>query len=89
MAKPHAFNIAVQGDIHETLETVRALICENGGRFEGDHESGTLVGTTPVGSIKGHYIVRGNTCQITITDKPMLAPMKRIEEAVRDYFATV
>ncbi len=89
MAKPHSFNVKINGDVHQTLETVRALICENGGRFEGDHEAGKLVGTTPVGSIKGHYIVRGNTCAITITDKPMLAPMKRIEEAVREYFDTV
>lgn len=89
MTKPHAFNVPITGDVHETLERVRALICENGGRFEGNHEAGKLVGTTPVGSIKGHYIVRGNSCQITITDKPMLAPMKRIEEAVRDYFDTV
>ncbi|TNF32905.1 MAG: hypothetical protein EP312_10580 [Gammaproteobacteria bacterium] len=89
MAKPHVFTVAIKGDVHQTLETVRALICENGGRFDGDHEAGKLVGVTPVGSIKGHYIIKGKNCQVTITDKPMLAPMKRIEEAVRDYFDTV
>lgn len=87
MARPHSFEVEIQGDVHDTLEQVRALIVENGGRFDGDHESGKIVGSTPVGSIKGHYIIQEGVARITITDKPMLAPMARIESTIREYFS--
>lgn len=87
MAKPHNFSVPVGGDVRGLLKQVEGLIAEHGGSLKGDQKTGEIVGKTPLGPIKGQYRVENGVCSITITDKPMLAPMKRIEDAVRGYFS--
>jgi hypothetical protein len=81
------FDIPVPGDLPAALARVRAAIVAEGGVFGGDESAGQFAGSTPVGTVKGTYAVKGNVVRVTITSKPMLAPCGAIEARIRKYFA--
>ena len=82
------FTVASNGDLTATLERVEKTITSKGGSFTGDTTQGQFSGVTPVGNVKGKYTVNANKdIEITITDKPFIAPMAIIENKIRDYFA--
>lgn len=82
------FTVASNGDLSATLERVEKTITGKGGSFSGDTRQGQFSGVTPIGNVKGKYTVTANNdIDITITDKPFLAPMSVIENKIRDYFA--
>ena len=82
------FTVASNGDLTATLERVEKTITGKGGSFSGDTTQGQFSGVTPVGNVKGKYTVNANKdIEITITDKPFIAPMSIIENKIRDYFA--
>ena len=82
------FTVASNGDLTATLERVEKTITSKGGSFTGDTTQGQFSGVTPVGNVKGKYTVNANKdIEITITDKPFIAPMSIIENKIRDYFA--
>jgi hypothetical protein len=82
------FTVASSGDLNATLARVEKTITSKGGSFSGDTKEGQFSGVTPIGNVKGKYTVTANNdIDITITDKPFLAPMSVIENKIRDYFA--
>ena len=82
------FTVASNGDLTATLERVEKTITSKGGSFTGNTTQGQFSGVTPVGNVKGKYTVNANKdIDITITDKPFIAPMAIIENKIRDYFA--
>jgi hypothetical protein len=81
------FEIPLPADLVGTLSRVEALIVSEGGRFTGTATAGQFAGSSPLGTIEGHYEVQGSLIRVTITSKPMLAPCGMIEERIRKYFA--
>ena len=81
------FDVTVAGDVTAAVERVRGFIAGEGGAFAGDASAGTFTGPTPVGSIEGKYVVRGNVVTVTITKRPRVAPCDVIEAKIRKYFA--
>lgn len=82
------FTVITKDELAATLKRVETTITSKGGQFSGDTRSGTFAGNTPIGVVKGRYTVLSDTdIEITITDKPFLAPQSIIENKIRDYFA--
>jgi hypothetical protein len=82
------FIISPKDDLATTLARVEQTIVSKGGEFSGDTQQGQFSGVTPIGDVKGTYaITANNEIEITITDKPFVAPMSIIESKIRDYFA--
>lgn len=61
------------------------------GSYDGNHESGTFHGHTPVGSFAGRYRSPdgSGTLEIELTRKPFLVPMSVVEHQVRRFLAQV
>ena len=78
----HSFNVTLSDEPASVLEKVRKLITESGGQFTGDSSSGSFAGS----GVKGAYHISGRDVTITITKKPLLAPMSLVESKVREYF---
>ncbi len=82
------FTVTTKDELAATLKRVETTITNKGGRFSGDTRSGEFAGNTPIGMVKGRYTVLSDAdIEITITDKPFLAPQSIIENKIRDYFA--
>lgn len=82
------FTITPKDNLEATLDRVKTTITNKGGSFSGDTRQGQFAGVTPIGMVKGKYSVTAdNKIDITITDKPFLAPMMVIEDKIRNYFA--
>lgn len=81
------FTVSTKDDLQTTLKRVETTITSKGGQFSGDTNKGEFSGTTPIGMVKGKYTVVGSHIEITITDKPFLAPQAIIESKIRDYFS--
>lgn len=82
-----SFTITPKDSLEATLDRVKTTISNKGGQFTGDTNNGQFSGNTPVGAVKGKYVVKNGSLEITITDKPFLAPMSIIEDKIRNYFA--
>jgi hypothetical protein len=83
----HTITVSPKDDLQTTLSRVETTIVGKGGRFAGNTENGNFSGVTPIGMVKGTYVVRGSNIEITITDKPFLAPQAIIDNKIRDYFS--
>ncbi|MDO8330068.1 MAG: hypothetical protein Q7T36_06320 [Fluviicoccus sp.] len=84
----HKFTVTPKDDLPATLKRVETTITTKGGQFSGNTDSGNFAGVTPVGMVKGKYVVlNGTEIEITITDKPFVAPKSIIENKIRDYFS--
>jgi|JI8StandDraft_1071087.scaffolds.fasta_scaffold377855_1 hypothetical protein len=84
----HKFTVSPSDDLAATLKRVENTITGKGGQFSGNTSEGHFAGTTPIGMVKGKYVVRnGKDIEITITDKPFIAPLAIIETKIRDYFS--
>jgi hypothetical protein len=67
-----------------------AVLARHGG-YEGNHESGTFHGQTPIGSFAGRYQSRpgSDTLEIELTKKPFLVPVSVVEHHVRRFLDQV
>jgi len=82
------FTLPLAQDTATALEHIKSGITEAGGDFEGDTDTGTFAGKTPLGTIKGSYLVKNdNEIEITINKKPMLLSKVAIKSAITDYLA--
>lgn len=83
----HTFKISIEKDLSSMLKEVENAIIESGGEFEGDTSKGVFSGKSILGKIKGEYAsLSEEEIEITITKKPFIAPTKKIESAIREYF---
>lgn len=57
-----------------------------GGTFQGDATAGNFGVSTPLGDIRGNYIIQQSVIMVTITTKPFLVSCGMIEKQLRGYF---
>ncbi|RYU92771.1 hypothetical protein [Emticicia agri] len=86
-----SFNIDFPGTSNQFVVTANSAITEKGGVFNGNDSKGTFSLDTPIGDIKGSYLILSDTnspqthIEVTITDKPFLVPMKKIESTIAGF----
>ncbi len=72
--------------IDEVIENTRLYAKEKNHFFDGDCHTGCFSGKSLIGRIKGHYEVQGQQLLITLEEKPALVPIKKIHQALENYF---
>lgn len=85
-----SFNINFNGSASEFVVNAGKAINTKGGVFSGDQKAGSFSLKTLIGAVKGNYkvlpAVAGNTpVAITITQKPLLVPMSKIQKTIQEY----
>ena len=80
------FSIPFTGTADEIRAKAEAAIKKAGGIFEGNATTGSFSLPTPLGEIKGSYVMN-NTSPITvdILDKPLFVPCNQIEAKLNRY----
>lgn len=87
-----SFNIDFPGDSNQFVVSANKAIKNKGGIFDGNDKTGTFSLQTLIGAVKGNYEVVSvpNSPQtkvaITITKKPLIVPMSKIQEVIASYF---
>jgi len=83
-----SFTVKTNSDLYSVLKKVENTINSNGGTFNGSTSNGSFSGKTAIGIVKGKYrCISSNEVEITITDKPFIAPYSKIESTIREYFS--
>jgi hypothetical protein len=82
MAKTKTFRVQTQKDPDTLVKEARQVAKENNATFEGDTSSGSFSGK----GVEGNYQIEGQTVEVTITDKPTLAPWSKVESKVKEFF---
>lgn len=86
-----SFTIEFPGTATQFVETASRAITEKSGRFNGDTSKGTFSLDTPIGDIHGSYLILSSpgspttNLEVTITDKPFLVSMKKIENTITEF----
>lgn len=86
-----SFNIDFPGTSNQFVVTANSAITNKGGLFNGDNNKGIFTLDTPIGDIKGSYLVLSDAnspethIEVTITDKPFLVPMRKIESTIAGF----
>jgi hypothetical protein len=83
------FSIHLQLSADEVAQRARAAILNAGGSFSGNAASGNFDVSTPLGAIRGNYVIQHPVIHVTITSKPFLVSCSIIEKQLRGYFASV
>ncbi len=74
------FSISFSGDAESLIKRAQEQIGNAGGNFTGDSKEGNFQAKTPIGPIKGSYMIEGQSINLTISDKPFLLSCSRIEK---------
>jgi hypothetical protein len=82
MAKTKTFSVKTQKDPDTLVKEARQVAKENDATLEGDSSSGRFSGK----GVEGNYEIEGQTVEVTITEKPTLAPWSKVESKVREFF---
>ena len=82
MAKTKTFRVETQKDPDTLVKEARQVAKENDATLEGDSSSGRFSGK----GVEGNYEIEGQTVEVTITEKPTLAPWSKVESKVREFF---
>ena len=77
------FSIPVSGTPEDMLSKARKAVESQGGRFQGDSNSGSF-SVNVMGSIEGEYTVSNNQLMIRISNKPMFIPCATIESFLKN-----
>jgi len=83
------FELPVNDDLPQRLLNTADAIRKAGGSFQGDEQSGSFTGMTPLGTVSCNYVVSKPTVKVTITEKPFLLRASVIETEVRKYFSAI
>ena len=87
-----SFNIDFPGTSHQFVLNATKAIQSKGGVFDGNTNTGIFSLQTLIGAVKGTYqvISEPNSLQtkiaITITNKPFIVPMSKIQDVIASYF---
>lgn len=87
-----SFNINFPGNSNEFVVKANSAIKTKGGAFTGDANKGAFSLKTLVGAVAGNYqVLPANTdgqtqVAITITKKPFIVSMNKIQEVISGYF---
>jgi hypothetical protein len=78
MAKTKTFSVKTQKDPDTLVSEAKQVAKENDATFQGDTSSGSFSGK----GVEGNYEIEGQTVEVTITDKPTLAPWSKVESLI-------
>jgi hypothetical protein len=79
--------LAIDGEIEQTLLKVERAVISHGGQFKGDSRTGIFSGKTMLGEVRGEYRVSSGKICIKILRKPTMVPLAMIEKEIRGYFS--
>lgn len=80
------FSIPFNGAPEAFSLKARQAIMGSGGTFQGDANAGNFAVSTPLGDIRGSYVIQQPEIMVTITSKPFLVSCSMIEKQLRGYF---
>jgi hypothetical protein len=83
------FSIQFSTTAEEVSTKARKAIMDAGGSFDGNAESGNFDVATPLGAIRGSYVIQQPSIHVTIASKPFFVSCALIEKQLRDYFESV
>lgn len=83
------FSIPFNGPPASISEKARHAIGNAGGNFQGNEQAGNFDVSTPLGDIRGGYVIEQQMIHVTITSKPFLVSCGMIEKQLRGYFASL
>jgi hypothetical protein len=84
----YSFIVKLKNEISSILMKVKAIITQQGGKFEGNAECGFFDGNSVLGTIKVKYhSISHNEIEIIIEDKPFLVPCQTIEAKIKKYLS--
>ena len=87
-----SFSIDFPGTSNQFVVSADSAIKNKGGIFDGNSTTGSFSLQTLIGSVKGTYQVVSEPnspqtkVEITITKKPFIVPMSKIQEVIASYF---
>jgi hypothetical protein len=87
-----SFNINYPGSSNEFLVNATKAKQNKGGNFQGNTSNGSFSLQTLIVAVKGNYTVvsdfnsQQTKVEITITKKPFIVPMSKIQEVIASYF---
>jgi hypothetical protein len=64
-------------------------IMNAGGSFHGDSTAGNFDVSTPLGDIRGSYVIQQQVIMVSILSKPFLVGCGMIEKQLRGYFEQI
>lgn len=79
------FSITFSGDADTLISKANKAIQNANGKFEGDTYSGEFNLKTPIGSVKGNYIIENASINVTILEKPMFLSCNKIQSELQNY----
>jgi hypothetical protein len=80
--KERTFTVNTNKDPQTLVEEAKQVAEENKATFNGDTNSGSFSGR----GVEGSYKIEGSTVQVTVTDKPTLAPWSKVESKIKEFF---
>lgn len=83
------FSIPFSTSADDLASMARTAITNAGGNFNGDSNGGNFDVSTPLGTIRGSYLIQGDTINVSITSKPFLVSCSLIEKQLQGYFSRV
>ncbi|GKS84274.1 MULTISPECIES: hypothetical protein [unclassified Acidovorax] len=89
MASCSPFNVSFTGSAQDLFVKIAALIHQNGGVISGGPAGGSFSVGTPLGTVAGTFSVNGQTCTVTITQRPFFLPCSTIQSFVQSHIPTV
>lgn len=84
-----SFSISFNATADEVAGKARTAITGAGGNFQGNSDAGNFDVSTPLGDIRGSYVIQHPVIHITINSKPFLVSCSLIEKQLRGYFASM
>jgi hypothetical protein len=82
MAKTKTFSVNTDKDPDTLVSEAKQVAKQNDATFEGDASSGSFSGK----GVEGTYEIEGQTVEVTITDKPTMAPWSKVESKIKEFF---
>ena len=77
------------GSAQELFVKIATMIHEHGGTITGGPSGGAFTVGTPLGPVAGTFMVSGQTCTITITQRPFLLPCSVIQNFIKSHLPAV
>ncbi len=90
MMAGRVYVLTYKGDPKKKLEMFKGIARKEDVLFEGDESKGSFDGGPSVAGIqlrfKGSYVVKGNSIEITIKEKPTLVSWELVEITLKGFF---
>lgn len=89
MASCAPFSVEFSGSAQELFIKIATMIHDHGGTITGGPSGGAFTVGTPLGTVSGTFTVSGQTCTITITQRPFLLPCSVIQNFIKSHLPAV